>query len=105
MGGGTKLTFKLRQGVKWHDGKPFTAKDVRCTWHRLLGKEDDFRKNPRIGTGPFKFVEFKANDSIRLVRAIRIIGGPAGLISTASTGASFPTEPRVCWPSSRASSI
>jgi peptide/nickel transport system substrate-binding protein len=100
----------------------FTAKDVRCTWNRLLGKEDDFRKNPRriwyanlaevtvdddyqatfyltkpqpalimllgsgmapvypchvpakdmrthpIGTGPFKFVEFKANDAIRLVR-------------------------------------
>src|SRR5260370_31856566 len=30
----TKLTFKLRQGVKWHDGKPFTAKDVQCTWRR-----------------------------------------------------------------------
>ena len=28
----TKLTFKLRQGVKWHDGKPFTSKDVQCTW-------------------------------------------------------------------------
>jgi peptide/nickel transport system substrate-binding protein len=25
---GTELTFPLRQGVKWHDGKPFTAKDV-----------------------------------------------------------------------------
>src|SRR5713101_6540620 len=29
---GTELTFPLRQGVKWHDGKPFTAKDVKCTW-------------------------------------------------------------------------
>src|SRR5215467_4530811 len=29
---GTAVTFKLRQGVKFHDGKPFTAKDVKCTW-------------------------------------------------------------------------
>src|SRR5215471_19243447 len=29
---GTQLTFPLREGVKWHDGKPFTAKDVKCTW-------------------------------------------------------------------------
>jgi peptide/nickel transport system substrate-binding protein len=45
----TKLTFKLRQGVKWHDGKPFTAKDVQCTWRMLIGKSDvqDFRRNPR----------------------------------------------------------
>jgi peptide/nickel transport system substrate-binding protein len=28
---GTELTFPLRQGVTWHDGKPFTAKDVVCT--------------------------------------------------------------------------
>jgi peptide/nickel transport system substrate-binding protein len=47
-GTATKLTFKLRQGVKWHDGKPFTAKDVQCTWNKLTGKDpDDFRKNPR----------------------------------------------------------
>src|ERR1700757_3234491 len=31
----TALTFKLRQGVKWHDGKPFTANDVKCTWDML----------------------------------------------------------------------
>jgi peptide/nickel transport system substrate-binding protein len=119
----TKLTVKLREGVKWHDGKPFTAKDVQCTWHRLNGKEPNFyRRVPRkiwwesltevttngdyeatfhlaspqasflsrlasgltpvypchvdakdmrtkpIGTGPFKFVEFRRNESIKLVR-------------------------------------
>ncbi|HYM31777.1 MAG TPA: ABC transporter substrate-binding protein [Candidatus Cybelea sp.] len=119
----TKLTFKLRDGVKWHDGKPFTAKDVKCTIDLLMGKaQDKFRKNPRkswydnvidvttngdleatfnlkrpqpsllallasgyspiypchvsaaemrthpIGTGPFKFVEFKQNESIKITR-------------------------------------
>src|SRR6516162_10941082 len=34
----TRLTFHLRQGVKWHDGRPFTTQDVRCTWDMLLGK-------------------------------------------------------------------
>jgi peptide/nickel transport system substrate-binding protein len=44
----TRLTFKLREGVKWHDGKPFTAKDVECTWNKLTDKDkDSFRKNPR----------------------------------------------------------
>ena len=33
---GTVLTFKLRQGVKWHDGKPFTAQDVKCTWDGII---------------------------------------------------------------------
>jgi peptide/nickel transport system substrate-binding protein len=45
---GTQLTFKLREGVKWHDGKPFTAKDVVCTWDLLLGKATEkLRTNPR----------------------------------------------------------
>src|SRR5579864_7261426 len=29
---GTELRFALHEGVKWHDGKPFTAADVKCTW-------------------------------------------------------------------------
>ena len=34
--------------MKWHDGKPFTAKDVKCTFDMLQGKsQDKFRKNPR----------------------------------------------------------
>src|SRR3974390_2724941 len=117
------LTFKLHQGVNWHDGKPFTAADVKCTFALIQGKaQDKFRKNPRkdlfsnisevttngdydvtlhlkrpqpsilamlasgytpmyschvsaaqmrthpIGTGPFKFVEMKQNESIKLVK-------------------------------------
>ena len=35
---GTELTLPLHQGVAWHDGKPFTAKYVQCTWDMLTGK-------------------------------------------------------------------
>ncbi len=120
---GKELSFTLRQGVKWHDGKPFTANDVKCTWDLLTGKSSEkLRINPRkawyqnlegvttngdfavafelkrpqpallallasglapvypchvpprdmrahpIGTGPFKFVEFKPNETIRVRR-------------------------------------
>src|SRR6266446_1125506 len=120
---GTALTLPLRQGVTWHDGKPFTAKDVACTFDTLTGKSSDkLRVNPRkswyrnleqvatngdyevtfhlkrpqpafltalasgfspiypchvaprdmrqhpIGTGPFKFVEFKPNEHIKVTR-------------------------------------
>src|SRR5262249_1149304 len=47
---GKDLTFKLQEGVKWHDGKPFTAKDVVCTFDLLTGKAGDdnkLRTNPR----------------------------------------------------------
>lgn len=45
---GTKLTFKLREGVKWHDGKPFTSADVKCTWDMIQEKGgSELRKNPR----------------------------------------------------------
>src|SRR5882724_7005999 len=120
---GTELIFPLRQGVTWQDGKPFTAKDVQCTWDMLTGKSNEkLRVNPRkswyrnleevttngdyevtfhlkrsqpaflallasgfspvypchvppaqmrqhpIGTGPFKFVEFKPNQGIKITR-------------------------------------
>ena len=120
----TRLTFALRQGVTWHDGKPFTAQDVVCTFDLLQGKNENnkLRANPRaswytnvdkvtadgdllatihlkrpqpslltllasgyspiyachvpaaqmrtkpVGTGPFKFVEFKPNEGIKLTK-------------------------------------
>lgn len=33
--GGLSYTFRLRQGVHWHDGRPFNAADVRWTFERL----------------------------------------------------------------------
>src|SRR6476469_416872 len=46
---GTRLTFQLRQGVKWHDGQPFTAKDVVCTFDLRTGKAPEkLRLNPGL---------------------------------------------------------
>ncbi len=45
---GLHVQFNLRQGVLWHDGKPFTAADVRCTFDLLMEKgEAKLRRNPR----------------------------------------------------------
>lgn len=118
---GRQVRFVLRKGVRWHDGRPFTAADVRCTFDLLMEKgEAKLRRNPRgvwyenvdqvtadnefqvtfhlktpqpsllaflaagwsaiypchvppaqmrrhpIGTGPFKFVELKSNERVRV---------------------------------------
>src|SRR5262245_2493553 len=33
---GLTYTFKLKKGVKWHDGTPFTARDVAFTFYSVL---------------------------------------------------------------------
>src|SRR5258708_8444838 len=43
---GKGLSFKLHQGVKWHEGKPFTAQDGACTFDLLIGP-DKLRRKPR----------------------------------------------------------
>jgi peptide/nickel transport system substrate-binding protein len=40
---GKTITYHLRRHVVWHDGAPFTAKDVVFTWHAIM--------NPRNVTG------------------------------------------------------
>lgn len=33
--GGMTVTYRLRPGVRWHDGAPFTAADVKFTWQAV----------------------------------------------------------------------
>ncbi|MBN1384233.1 MAG: peptide-binding protein [Elusimicrobia bacterium] len=40
---GKIIIFNLRKNIKWHDGKPFTAEDVKFTYERLI---DPISKTP-----------------------------------------------------------
>ncbi len=43
---GRTYTFYLRKGVKWHDGQPFSAADVKTSFDRILNPEF---KSPKCG--------------------------------------------------------
>jgi peptide/nickel transport system substrate-binding protein len=45
---GTELTLPLREGVAWHDGKPFTAGDVVCTFDLQVRRHPCLRRCARI---------------------------------------------------------
>lgn len=46
---GKSLVFNLRQGVRWHDGQPFSSKDVKYTFDLVRGAPEvtGLRLNPR----------------------------------------------------------
>jgi peptide/nickel transport system substrate-binding protein len=38
---GKTITYKLRHGVKWQDGKPFTSADVKFTWQAVMNPNNN----------------------------------------------------------------
>lgn len=40
---GKSFTFTLRDGVKWHDGKPLTVEDVKFSFDAILDKENRYK--------------------------------------------------------------
>ena len=38
---GRTITYHLRRGVLWQDGKPFDARDVVFTWHAIMNPRND----------------------------------------------------------------
>jgi peptide/nickel transport system substrate-binding protein len=36
---GMTVTYRLRRGVVWHDGMPFTAADVKFTWETIMNRK------------------------------------------------------------------
>ncbi len=44
---GLTITYHLHDGVKWHDGVPFSSKDVKFTWQAMMNNANNV--NARIG--------------------------------------------------------
>jgi peptide/nickel transport system substrate-binding protein len=62
-GDGLKYTFKLREGVHFHNGAPLTSAEVKWTWQRYLDPKTQWRCLPEFdGRGGAKIVDIAAPD-------------------------------------------
>jgi peptide/nickel transport system substrate-binding protein len=60
---GLVYTFKIKEGVKWHDGQPLTAKDIAFTYN-LVKAHEDF---PTLNSYTTNFVSVEAPDDKTVV--------------------------------------
>jgi len=75
-------TFHLRKGVTWHDGKPFTAKDVVYTFAHMLDPET---KSPQAGVlSPF--ISAKSATAKDDVTVVVVLTSPNAEFASLMTG-------------------
>jgi peptide/nickel transport system substrate-binding protein len=82
---GLRYTFKLRDGVKWHDGKPFTAEDVVFSIKTLKDV------HPRGRNTFLNLVDIETPDPLT---AILVLSKPAPYLITALAASESPIVPR-----------
>ncbi|MEO0425840.1 MAG: ABC transporter substrate-binding protein [Pseudomonadota bacterium] len=83
---GKTVTFKLREGVKWHDGEDFTSEDVQFTIMEVLKKV-----HPR---GPNSFREVTSIDTPDDFTAVFNLANPAPYMLRALSGYESPIVPK-----------
>ena len=83
---GLTITFTLRPGVKWHDGKPFTSADVQFTFMDILKK---FHSR-----GPATFSHLVAVDTPDELTAVFRLDTPSPYLMRALAAAELPILPK-----------
>ncbi len=83
---GLTVTFKLRQGVKFHDGQPLTSADVKFTVMEVLKKV-----HPR---GPNSFREVRQIDTPDAHTVVLRLDNPAPYMMTAFSSYESPLVPK-----------
>lgn len=81
---GLRYTFQLRQGVKWHDGKDFTAADVR---YSVLTQK---KQGPR---GRITLANVERVDTPDALTAVLVLSKPAPYLIKALSSAELPIVP------------
>ncbi|MDQ6742330.1 MAG: ABC transporter substrate-binding protein, partial [Candidatus Dormibacteraeota bacterium] len=63
---GRNFTFHLASGVKWHDGSPFTAQDVKFSWDRAMNPSTN-PVNPHMDYwAPVQSVDVAGDGSVKV---------------------------------------
>ena len=61
---GLEYTFRLKKGVTWHDGTPFTSRDVKFTWDLVMNPK--FGAYTRVGFDTIAGMETPDESTVRV---------------------------------------